>query len=274
MNWWLRYLKCPLCGSGLRVTLPVLRCRRCGPYPVLAGVPVLVPQPYAYCGAYRESILATLAEFDEADALTVDVVRTFAGEQPATERFSDDWTAHEAQGEPAPQLASDALESLLHAPGPREWLLEQLSEKTGVLVELGCGAGELSVALAQRTRALVVSDLSLRAVLHARRRATGVQRLLGVVADAHALPFTQLDALVAENVVDLLDEPHEFFASAATAVKRGGRLLVATPEPEALTPGREWKVTAQTDALPWLRLNSPRFVEVYFVKTVAYVRFR
>lgn len=265
-----KLLRCPSCGGALSFAKVLVRCGECGPFPLLAGVPVLVPDPYDWCGRYREAALATLAEFDAATPESVECVNAFAQGIDATERFGDDWTAHELEGRAPPELESDALDEVAKRESPRAWLLKTLPRRVGSMLELGCGAGVLSEQLAKRTRNLMVADLSLRAVLHARARSGAA---LGVVMNAQVLPLaaSSLDVIVAENVVDLLDEPRAFLASARAAVKPGGRLLLTTPDPRELddqAAEEKWKVRSEADGLPWLRVNSSRFVEVYFARAL------
>lgn len=281
--WWFDVLVCPSCGGALTDVGALVRCAACGPFPVLAGVPVLVGDPYGWCARFRESILATLAEFDAADAQSVEVVRAFAGESNAApELFGDDWTEHELRGEAAPQPVKGAATRTLKAlfaqaekSGPGAWLSSQVPSRAQVMVEVGCGAGERSEMLAQRAEKLVVADLSLRAVLTARKRATRFRAdVFGAVMDAENLPLAakSVDVLVAEHVVDLLDAPEAFFESAAAALAKKGRVLVTTPEPidlEELAAEAKLKVVAEADGLPWLRINSERFVEVYLVRALA-----
>ena len=87
-----------------------------------------------------------------------------------------------------------------------------------------------------------------------------------------------LDALVAENVVDLLDDPDAFFTSAKLALRAKGLLLLSTPEPSLGAPDEDDAVldavaarnglstVESADGLPWLRRNSSRFVEVWLVR--------
>ncbi|MGV3623025.1 MAG: methyltransferase domain-containing protein [Archangium sp.] len=280
--WWFDVLVCPACGGALCDGGALARCDECGPFPVLAGVPVLVADPYSWCARFRESILATLAEFDAADAQSVEVVRAFAGESNAApELFGDDWTEHELRGEAAPVPvkgpAATTLKSLFAQAGksgPGAWLAAHM-QRALVAVEVGCGAGERSEMLAMRADKLVVADLSLRAVLTARKRAARFRAdVFGVVMDAENLPLApkSVDVLMAEHVVDLLDAPEAFFESAAAAVTKKGRVLVTTPDPmelEDLAAEAKLKVIARADGLPWLRVNSERFVELYLVRALA-----
>lgn len=265
------------------------RCGACGPYPVLGDVPVLVADPSAYCATFHDAILAALAEQGLADREAVAVVEAFAeGRAETPQAFGDDWTSHEASGDAAPLpvkgAATRALGTLLRVAqddGPASWL-EGRMRPVGLVLEVGCGAGERSEVLARHAQRLLVGDLSLRAVFRARARAARHDaEVAGVVMNAEALPVKRgaLDLLVAEHVVDLLDEPFDFFTQARQALSRKGELLVTTPEPslgfgeddalERLAVRAKFRVKERRDGLPWLRVNSARFVECYLVQALA-----
>jgi len=103
------------------------------------------------------------------------------------------------------------------------------------------------------------------------------------VMDAQALPLRAraFDAIVAENVVDLLEDAEGFFTSAKLALKPGGALLLASPAPSLGSPDEDdgvlarlagsagFEVDESADGLPWLRRNSGRFVEVWLVQVLA-----
>lgn len=294
-TWPSKVLACPRCGGALPLpdsedaSSSLVRCEQCGPYPCLAGVPILVSDPFGYCRSFRDSILATLAEHDAADRVAVAVVDAFSRGARPSDVFSDDWTGHEATGEAPPRsvkgpsaatLARLQAEAARH--GPARWIASRLPVG-GTVLEIGCGAGERSVVLAQQADRLVIADRSLRAVLQARRRAMGATKggeVAGVVLDADALPLRArgVDVIVAEHLVDLLEAPQAFFEAARRGLKRGGRLLLTTPDP-ALGAGDDdavvrlareatWRVAQRRDGLPWLRVNSARFVEVYLVQAL------
>lgn len=292
MKTWLSHvLRCPRCGGGLEFAAQLARCAACGPYPIFGGVPVLVSDPSRYCASFHDAILATLAEQGLADREAVAVVEAFAeGRSDSPEVFGDDWTSHEVSGAEAPVpvkgAATKALKSLLDVAredGPARWL-ERNMRPVKLALEIGCGAGERSEVIAQHAQRLLVGDLSLRAVFQARARASREEAdVEGVVMNAEALPVRTgaLDLLVAEHVVDLLDEPFEFFARARKALNKKGKLLLTTPEPslgfgeddavEQLAVRAKFKVKERRDGLPWLRINSSRFVECYLVQALALV---
>ncbi len=281
-------LRCPRCGGALEAARFLVRCHACGPYPLLGDVPVLVTDPFGYCAKYRDSILAAMAEHGVADREAVAAVEAFAGDERGTrESFGDDWTKYEATGDdaPAPVKGPGAppltkLMQVARADGPAQWLDGKIRKAT-LALEIGCGAGARSEVLAARVERLLVSDLSLRAVFRARARASRQSaEVMGVVLDAEVLPLKRrcLDLLCAEHVVDLLDEPAAFLEQARGALAKGGRLLVTTPDPslgagfddtlERLATEAKFTVVERRDGLPWLRVNSSRFVEVYLVQAL------
>jgi SAM-dependent methyltransferase/uncharacterized protein YbaR (Trm112 family) len=288
-DWLWQVLACPRCNGRLKPAQNLVRCAACGPYPLLGGVPILVPDAAGWCASFYDSVLSALAEHGLATREAVHVVGAFArGRTGEAQRFGDDWTRYEAHGEdePAP-VRGPGRASLLTVRraglkgGPAAWLARQVGTAT-LALEVGCGVGVGSELLAAHTKRLVVGDYSLRAVLNARARAErGPGAVAGVVLDAAALPVARgaLDLLVAENVVDLLDEPRAFFEGVRDALAKKGRALVTTPDPalggteddavQRLAVAARLKVSEVRDGLPWVRLNSARHVEVYLVQALA-----
>lgn len=266
----------------------MLRCEGCGPFPLLAGVPVLVPEPQTYCRVHREAILAALVEHELADPDVVMVVDAFARAGHGTpERFSDDWTEHEADDgappEPIPGAVSPPWRRILaesRRSGPGAWLTRGRGS-VGVTVEVACGAGARSQALAEMTERMVVGDWSLRAVLRGQARARRSDaEVVAVVLDAQSLPLRQgsVDRLVAEHLVDLLDAPDDFLRGTLDALSPRGRALVTSSEPGLgsdddsrltdLARAAGFRVQTRVDGLPWVRVNSSRFVELYAVQAL------
>ncbi len=289
-KWASATLACPRCGGSLAglaaKQATVVRCVDCGPYPVLAGVPVLVPEPSLWCATFYDAALSALAEVDRSSRAAVQTLKAFADASAGAEagRFSDDWTTWEALGGAPPALregpGADALAELLKVAteqAPSLWLEHRTPD--GVVLEVGCGAGATSARLATKRRSLLVGDVSLRAVLAASHRSGAVP----VVMDAQALPVRakSLDGLLAENVVDLLDDAEAFFTSVKVALKPKGALLLSSPAPSLQSPDEDdamlarlarsagFTVDEAADGLPWLRRNSSRFLEVWMVQVLA-----
>ena len=272
-----RLLRCPNCLEPLQDAGPsLLACAGCGPYPVLQGVPVLVPDPAAWCGRFHDAILAAMAEEGDVAHHEVLLVQRFAAQAGrSNEPFGDDWTGHELLDAPPPRPARGraraSMQRLLEEPGPGGWIEKRLP-RARVALEVGCGAAIRTRALAARSELVIAADLSLRAVLRSRVD----DHVHGVVLDAQALPFASkcADVVVAENVIDLLDAPHDFLTSMRRVVRAGGRAFVSTPDPalggddeatvDALLREAKWKTAEVARGLTWTRVNSARFVEVYF----------
>ena len=109
--------------------------------------------------------------------------------------------------------------------------LVHLGELRGARVlEVGCGTGRLSAALAEREHsrvwALDVSDAMVE-----RANANGVHAKVG---RAETLPFKEgwFDAVVMRMVIHLVDRARAF-AQAARVLAPGGRLAIATEDPDS-----------------------------------------
>jgi SAM-dependent methyltransferase/uncharacterized protein YbaR (Trm112 family) len=280
-------------GAGGRLRVGLLACSACQSlYPVLAGVPILVPDPSVWLAGYRESVLAALAEHGDASAEAVSLVDSFCRGVPGAEplRFGDDWTAAEAGAAPVrPPEGSEAAAAFARflddaaGRGPDDTLLALLDGEPGTVWEVGCGAGALSRRLRARAAHLVVSDVSLRAVLRARDAAGAVAGapLAAAVVDAESIGLLPgaVDTVVAAELVDLLDHPERFVVAVADALAPGGRLALATPAPSLGQPGDDdglaeildsagLAIVAERDAVPWIRAHDPRYFQVYFARVL------
>lgn len=254
----MKLLGSPLGGDALTREDDLLRCDH-GVWPVLGGLPILVPDPLTWLATHRDAILAALVDggrLTGADLGRLDVfaaaVRNVA-QQPIPDDFLDD------------EEASAALHDRLAA------LCAQ-----GPVLEVGCGSGALTRRI--RARPLVVVDRSPRALL----RATADLDVTAVVGLAESLPVAQraFRTVVAANLVDLLDDPDAFLEGAADALRPGGRLVLCTPDPSLgvrnapesalaeLVEENGFEVEEEDDGLRWSRVHSPRHREEYVVRLV------
>lgn len=285
--WLLDVLACPTC-SGELATDPrgVLACERCGClYPVLAGVAVLVPGPDRWVAAHREPILATLAEHGLAgdDALEMVSIFADAGAGAEPRRWNDDWVPSEAWDEPwpaVPERHADDFGRFVAAAEERTPASLVAGELGAVdsCLELGVGAGGLSVLLAPQAERLVLGDVSLRALMTAHERCAELgAEVCPVVVDADRLALRprSIDAVVAANLIDLLDVPDDFVAAVAAGLRPGGALALVTPDPalgdrdaadvlDDLLADHGLTVAWSEDHVPWLRPHRSREWQVYF----------
>lgn len=99
------------------------------------------------------------------------------------------------------------------------------------VLEIGCGAGHLTIRLAERDLRVDAIDASPAMVEAAARRALegGMsERVTVEVADVHALPFeaSHFDLIVAVGVIPWLHSPHAAVAEMARVLRPGGHLIV------------------------------------------------
>ncbi|MGJ7441376.1 methyltransferase domain-containing protein [Aquipuribacter sp. MA13-6] len=118
---------------------------------------------------------------------------------------------------------------LLRAPGP--------DGGAALVVDLGGGAGALSVELAVGGHDVVVVDPSLDALAALARRAreAGVEdRVRGHQGDARALPELcggrGVDVLLCHDVLELVDDPAATLAELAAAMRPGATLSLLTAQ--------------------------------------------
>ena len=262
--------------------------------PVFDGVAILVDDPAAWCGRHKDAVIAALVRAGVAvDLETVTILEAMAAEaeRQTPTLFTDDFTPEEAVDAPPPQLVDDDVQKLLDdALSPMSWLLANM-QPADTVVEVGPGGGGLSSLLAPFAKKLFVIDISLSAVLLARGRARAVVKtkaqrdnIRGVVANAEFLPFApgSVDVVVAENVVDVVDDPRGFLTSASEALKAGGTLLLTSPDPDLGGAGPDadaggdddsallsllndagFDVVDSVDGLRWPRIHGPRHVELW-----------
>jgi SAM-dependent methyltransferase len=140
----------------------------------------------------------------------------------------------EAGGRIADPIRETAFE--LTAPRPGERVLD-----------LGCGRGELSCAIAEAGAVSIGADFSRDALSMARETAATLGRtVLLVRCRAEALPFREqsLDAVLATDIVEHLPEPDLRAAVRAVhnVLKPGGRFVVHTaPTREFMAVGQHLK---------------------------------
>jgi SAM-dependent methyltransferase len=254
----MKLLASPVDGSPLTAADGLLRGQE-GLWPVLGGLPFLVPYAPVWLATHRDAVIAALAERGRLTAADLERLDAFAtavwnvAQAPIPDDFLED------------EEASAALHDRLAA------LCEQ-----GPVLEVGCGSGALTRRI--RARPLVVVDRSPRALL----RATADLDVTAVVGLAEALPVGEraFRTVVAANVIDLLDDPDAFLAGVADALRPGGRLVLCTPDPSLgvrnapesalaeLVEEHGFEVEEEDDGLRWSRVHSPRHREEYVVRLV------
>ncbi len=103
---------------------------------------------------------------------------------------------------------------------------------SGPLLEIGCGTGGLLVAAARANRPVVGVDIASRWLVVARRRLSdaGLSAPL-IAAEAERLPWPDatFDTIVADSVLEHLDDPAGALWEWRRVLRPGGRLVVWSP---------------------------------------------
>lgn len=127
----------------------------------------------------------------------------------------------------------------------------------GRLLDVGCGNGRYLFNL--RSLGWQVQGVELNAEGVRVCRQAGLPVHHGDLASA-AFPAASFDVVTVRHVIEHIAEPHAFMAELARVLKPGGRLLIETPNSEAL--GRAWFGAA------WYHNDVPRHLILYAPKNL------
>lgn len=98
------------------------------------------------------------------------------------------------------------------------------------VLECACGTGLLSGVIAGRCRSLVATDFSGKMLERAKRKYRGRENIIFEFADITRLayPDERFDAVVAANVIHLLDAPYAALRELDRVCRPGGRIIIPT----------------------------------------------
>jgi SAM-dependent methyltransferase/uncharacterized protein YbaR (Trm112 family) len=262
------------------VIVATLHCPECQhEYPVLDGIPVIVPELAALLGERGIELMLRDDIDPQLEGLLGDAIGPdswFDVMRQVQSTYGWDGYADLDPGEPdladgpVPGAARRCLERLLALAGPAMATPQRI-------LDVGCAAGRTSFALAQALpQALVLgADIHLGLLRLARNAGLGrvsyPRRRIGLVydrrrfdvaidgadrtdfwaCDATCLPFPsgQSDLCVALNLLDCVGNPRKLLESLAQATCENGRILLATPY--------DWSTRA-TPVTAWLGGHSQR----------------
>lgn len=98
------------------------------------------------------------------------------------------------------------------------------------VLECACGTGLLTGIIAPRCKSLVATDFSAKMLKRAEKKYAHCRNVRFAKADIMhlAYPDGRFDAVVAANVIHLLDEPYQALRELDRVCKPGGRLIIPT----------------------------------------------
>lgn len=98
------------------------------------------------------------------------------------------------------------------------------------VLECACGTGLLTGTIADRCRSLVATDFSANMLKRARRKYGDRSNVRFAQADIQRLDYPDgcFDAVVAANVIHLLDRPHQALRELDRVCRPGGRIILPT----------------------------------------------
>ncbi len=119
------------------------------------------------------------------------------------------------------------------------WVDDPIPSMEPRALEIGCGAGFLAVALAQRGYRVTAIDASAAMVESTRQHAVEVgvgERLAAMVADVHALPDADgsYDVVVALGVLPWLADPEQALREIERVTRPNGAVILTTDNSTAL----------------------------------------
>lgn len=256
-------------GQAIQEGLLLCPARECQlEFPILDGVPVIVPDVATWLSTNLAHVMARDDLSATLESLIGDATGPGSPFDATRLHLSSYVRDHYGRFDPAEDQAGDAppgavvrcLDAGLGLFGATVW--------KGPALDIGCAAGGVAWALAERTEGLVLGvDLSFSMLRLAQRAlATGhvsyPRRRIGLVydrrdfavavarpealdywaCDALALPFAarSFGLIAAMNVFDAVQAPQALLAMIAALLRPGGGAVLATPydwSPQATAPG-------------------------------------
>ncbi len=108
--------------------------------------------------------------------------------------------------------------------------VEKLISPSDEVLECACGTGLLSGVIAPKCKTLVATDFSAKMIARAKKKYKKFGNVRFEYANVLELPYSDysFDAVVAANVIHLLDEPYKALGELERVCKKGGKIIVPT----------------------------------------------
>lgn len=109
-------------------------------------------------------------------------------------------------------------------------LIAKSINKSEVVLKCACGTGMISAAIAPVCKSLTATDFSVGMLKQAKKKCRTFSNITFQKADITSLDYENesFDAVVAANVIHLLDHPYQALVELDRVCKKGGRLIIPT----------------------------------------------
>lgn len=156
------------------------------------------------------------------------------------------------------QYEPNVITTLLHLIIPR---VPAIPNKVpdGKILDIGCGTGETLLLLKQLRWKTYGMDIDKKAIAIAKKRGVDHVRV-GYCQDIAAYPDNFFDAIRLYHVIEHLDNPILCLQLIRKKLKKGGQLIIGTPNVESLI--------SRVFRTYWYNLDTPRHVVLFSPKTL------
>lgn len=132
----------------------------------------------------------------------------------------------------------------------------------GKIMDVGCGTGDTLVLLKELGWDTYGSDINSRAIAIAKQQ--GIDHtILGPYQTLRSYPNNFFDVIRLYHVIEHIDDPVDCIALVSRKLKKGGELILGTPNADSLV--------ARIFGTYWYNLDSPRHLFVFTPKTLTSV---
>jgi SAM-dependent methyltransferase len=222
---------CPVCHGDLKTAGENLTCLTCArAFPVIAGIPDLriFPDPYIDFETDRAKARDMAAQLDSlsfSDLIDYYYSRTSVVPPAHAAQYKRGLLAGVARAEAALQLWDKAAQGA--------------TNRSGTLLEIGCGTGPLLVAARTGFRQLVGIDIALRWLVVGKKRLMEAGLNIPLICCcAEALPFPgpSFDCVVMDSALEMVADQARALAESHRTMRSGAHLFLSTPNRFSLGP--------------------------------------
>lgn len=145
-------------------------------------------------------------------------------------------------------------------------------DKNDNILEIGSGLGYLTYSLSMKGYNVKGLDISKNAI----EIATKQYGDLYVCGDIHELSEKEqgkYSVIIMTELIEHVENVHQFIASAKLLLKKGGYLILTTPNKSSYSKKVVWNTTAPPIHLWWFSETSIRYLAKYFDLSISFIDF-